>query len=550
MKTIDLIQGTPEWHAHRASHFNASDAPAMMGCSAYKTRTQLLHEKHTGMVPEVDAATQRRFDDGHRFEAMARPLAEDIIGQELYPVTGSEGKLSASFDGLTMMEDVAFEHKTLNTELLDWFDNYQKEDFENEENKAGNYLPLMYRVQMEQQLIVSGAEKCLFMASKWRGIDEDGGRLGLVEERHCWYFPDMDLRAAIIAGWAQFEADLATYTPTEVVQAAVAAPVMALPAVSVQVNGQLAVISNLDVFEVAVRAYITNLPTKPATDQEFADADAGCKAMSRAEDALSQVKAQTLGQVASVDTVVRTADMLADLCRTTRLALEKLVKARKEAIRTEITQAAINAANDHRAALNVRLGKPYMPELRTDFANAVKGKKTVESLQNAVDTELARFKIEANAIADKIQANLATLGELAGEDYIHLFSDTAQIVLKATDDFTALAKTRISEFKASEATRLEAEREKIRAEEVAKLAAVPAIVAPAVEVKPETVAPVLTVVASPVESKPVANVVYGKPHYTVTTLAQLTQLLGQMSEADLVRTLHFVQQRFFSEVAA
>ena len=65
MKIVQLTQGTPSWHAHRAQHFNASDAPAMMGVSPYKTRSELLHELATGMVPEVDASTQCRFDDGH-----------------------------------------------------------------------------------------------------------------------------------------------------------------------------------------------------------------------------------------------------------------------------------------------------------------------------------------------------------------------------------------------------------------------------------------------------------------------------------------------------
>ena len=76
MQIVSLQQGSPEWLAHRAQHFNASDAPAMMGCSPYKTRTQLLHELHTGVSPEVDHYTQRIFDNGHRFEALARPLAE------------------------------------------------------------------------------------------------------------------------------------------------------------------------------------------------------------------------------------------------------------------------------------------------------------------------------------------------------------------------------------------------------------------------------------------------------------------------------------------
>ena len=82
MLTHSIIQGSPSWHAYRAQHFNASDAPAMLGVSPYKTRTQLLHELHTGLSPEVDAATQRRFDSGHEAEAAARQFS----GAKLEPI--------------------------------------------------------------------------------------------------------------------------------------------------------------------------------------------------------------------------------------------------------------------------------------------------------------------------------------------------------------------------------------------------------------------------------------------------------------------------------
>ena len=157
MNTIQLIQGSNEWLAHRAKFFNASDAPAMMGCSPYKTRAQLLHEMHTGMSPEVNPSVQRRFDDGHRFEALARPLAEKIMGEELYPIVGTEGKLSASSDGLTMDERINFEHKSLNDELRNLMT----------PTCTGADLPLYHRVQMEQQHMVFAPEKTLFMASKW-----------------------------------------------------------------------------------------------------------------------------------------------------------------------------------------------------------------------------------------------------------------------------------------------------------------------------------------------------------------------------------------------
>ena len=117
MKIVNLKQGSPEWHAHRAKYDNASDAAAMMGCSPYKTRSQLLRERSTGVVADVGAEQQRRFDDGHRFEALARGLAEELIGDDLAPIVGTEGELSASFDGITFMGDTVWEHKTLGEAL-------------------------------------------------------------------------------------------------------------------------------------------------------------------------------------------------------------------------------------------------------------------------------------------------------------------------------------------------------------------------------------------------------------------------------------------------
>jgi len=180
METIALTQGSDEWHAHRDIHLNASDAPAMLGCSPYKTRSQLLHEKATGFSEDFDQATQKRFADGHRFEALARPLAEKLMGKDLYPVVGVLGKYSASFDGIDMMEEEGLEHKSLNANLKADFDAIEEALQQGiPGDLVGRILADQYRVQMEQQLMVSGAKRILFMASKWDGET-------LVEERHCW----------------------------------------------------------------------------------------------------------------------------------------------------------------------------------------------------------------------------------------------------------------------------------------------------------------------------------------------------------------------------
>lgn len=451
MKTHNLVQGSPEWSAHRRQFFNASDAPAMMGCSAYKTRDQLLHEMHTGLAKEVDAATQRRFDDGHRFEALARPLAVKIIGEQLFPVVGSEGKLSASFDGLTMGEDTAFEHKTLNDELRACM----------KDHGNGYSLPLQYQVQMEQQLMVSGAERVLFMASKWNG-DE------LVEERHCWYASDPALRARILAGWEQFDADLCAYVPPAAAPLVVAEPVQALPAVSVRVDGTISVIDNFDVFEEAVRNFIEHrLIRAPQTDQDFADLDTQIKAMKGAREAIKAGKAQMLAQIEPVDTANKRADMLDKLLQTNQSMAEKLLASEKENRRTEIVTKPATELREYMVKLNRELGAPYIPMPVVDFAGAIKGMRSLSSMEDAVATRLANAKIDANAVAANVRANLKALNDQGGE-FDFLFADKAQLVLKAADDFNVVIGQRITAHKAEVARKEEATRERIRAEEQAK----------------------------------------------------------------------------------
>ena len=447
MRIVKLVQGTPEWHAHRRAHFNASDAPAMMACSPHKTRAQLIKELATGISEEVDAATQRRFDAGHQFEAMARPLAEEFIGDELSPCVGTEGKHSASFDGLTFMNDVAFEHKTLNNALREAM----------VQGCTGVDLPLQYQVQMEQQAMVSGCERILFMASTW---NSDGS---LIEERHCWYVPNLQLRAQIVAGWEQLEQEVTAFDPNAERQApTVAEPVESLPAVAVQLQGSLVVVSNLDKVAVAVRAFIDDMVVKPSTDQEFADAEAECKALKSGEEAMKAAVASALAQVSDVEAFTRTPNDLANLMRTTRLAREKLVAAEKDARRLAVVTDAQQDLDQHVAALNKRLGADWLPRMAGGFAETIKGKKSLANMQDAV--AVAVTKAQANGLAQRLEANRAHLVQQDG-DWIALFADFATVGTKAAEDFHALAALRIGNHRAAEAKRLETERERIRQEE-------------------------------------------------------------------------------------
>jgi predicted phage-related endonuclease len=477
MKTIELVQGSPEWHAHRAVHFNASDAPAMMACSKYKTRTQLLQELKSGIAPEVDSATQRRFDEGHRIEGLARPLAAATIGEDLYPVVGVSGELSASFDGLTMAEDIAFEHKTLNDELRAAMT-----------TTDGAALPLAYRVQMEQQCLVSGCEKVLFLATKWEGNE-------LVERREAWYFPDLALRAQIVAGWKQFAQDLATFSAPVVAIDPVGRAPESLPALHIVLKGEVSA-SNLAEFKDVALTAIRSVNRDLKTDQDFADSAKARKWCEDIEERVAAAKNHALSQTMSIDLLFRTMDEVSAEAREVRLALEKLEKGRKESRKGEIVAGGIAALADHIASLNTRLGKSYMPAVPTDFGGAVKGLRTFDSMQNAVDTALAKAKINADAIADRIDANLKHLDSHAAE-HVALFPDVATIALKQADDFAALVQTRLADFKAQE--------DKRKADAEAKLAAIEPAASPAPAVA-TPVAPAPTVIAIAPRARPAAYV--------------------------------------------
>jgi predicted phage-related endonuclease len=457
MITSNLRQGTPEWHAHRATHFNASDAPAVMGCSSYKTRNQLIKERATGLLPEVDAATQRRFDDGHRFEALARPLAEAIIGEDLYPVTGSLGKYSASFDGLTMGEDIDFEHKSLNDVLRAAFDLIDTIAPEYRDQAGGLELPLEYQIQMEQQCMVSDCKKVLFMASKWDGDT-------LVEERHCWYFPNLALRKRIIDAWDQFEADVAAYTHVEPVAKVEPEVVSQLPAVVINVTGQLSA-SNLADVTPKFDAWLANTKTSLSTDSDFANGESNAKFSRATAKALKTKAKEVVDQIASISDAVRTLELYAGKFDALGLKLEKAVKEEKELIKSSLINVARDKLREHCTKLDERIGKRYMPIVQGNWNEVVKNKRTIESLHNALDTELARAKIEASALADNIQGNI-NIREV--REFGFLFSDLATLCLKPMEDFQAVVTNRVQAHQAQESARLQAETARIAEQERVK----------------------------------------------------------------------------------
>lgn len=515
MTPLSISQGSPAWHAARAKHFCASEAPAMMGVSKYMTRSELLAFKKTGIAAEVDAAKQRLFDAGHESEAKARPIAEGVLGQDLYPMVGVRDvdglPLLASLDGLTMDDTIVWENKLWNIELA-------------QACEAGELEP-HYWVQLEHQLLVTQADTVLFTTSD--GTPEHTAK--------TWYVSVPERRKQIIEGWKQFAKDLETFVPEVTEAKPVGRTPETLPALRIEVTGMVTA-SNLAEYKAHALAVFDSINRNLTTDQEFADAEKAIKWCGDVEDRLTAARQHALSQTKSLDELFNTMDDISMEARRVRLELDKLVKARKEQVRVEIVTEGAKALAQHLESLNASIGKPYMPAVQADFAGAIKNKRTIESLKDAVNTTLAKAKIEANAIADKIHVNLRAIREQC--EYQFLFADVASLVLKEPEFVEMAIKNRIADHKAAELAKEEATRARIQAEEKAKAEAAAAeAIAKAAQQAPIAVQPRQPM--QPVQIVEQAQVTQPEDTGATMRLGQICERLGFTVTAEFLFGLGF-----------
>jgi len=427
MQTLSLVQGSKEWHEFRAKHFGASEAAAMLGLSKHLSRNDLLLYKKTGKSKEYGDWVQANvFDYGHEVEAMAREILESELGDELYPVTCSDGlMLSASCDGLTIDGHIAFEHKQYNANLADFV-------FEH------GTLPDTHMPQCQQILLVTGAQKVIFVCSD--GTTNNRVKIEIL--------PDQSWFGRIYDGWERFAKDLQNFEPREIAEKPEPDAIMQLPALSIQIKGEVTV-SNLPEFKQAADTFISSIKTDLQTDDDFVNAEATVKFCDETEKKLESAKAAAIGQTSSIDELMRTIDFIKEQIRTKRLTLEKLVKTQKESIKTKIIDDAYKVCAEHQSSIATEFNLINFAALanlsRQSFETACKNKRTLVSLHNAVDTEVAAIKIKLDNLARVIRKNISHLPE-----DLSLFRDLQSIVTKPEDDFKLLVESRLAEQKRKE----------------------------------------------------------------------------------------------------
>lgn len=430
MKELDVLTGTDEWLAERRKYDTASEASAMMGAGKV-SRSDLMRSKSSGLDPERSQWVEDvLFANGDKVEAAARPLAEAILEEELYPTVAvsDDDTLLASFDGITMLEDTVWECKQWNADKAACV--------------AQHECPPVDYWQVIQQLDVSGADQCLYMVT-------DGET-----EVHCWVMRDEDAFQRLRDGWRQFNKDLASYEPPETDKPVTGQAPESLPALHIEVDGKVKA-SNLDDFKAKATAVFQGISTELETDEDFANADATVKWCKQVEQRLDGAKDAALNQTADIYEVLTSLDDIKEESRKKRLALKKLVDEEKTRRKEEILADAERDYDAHIEAIERNLDSSCghavaFPAPSPGIAAAMKNKRSMKSLKDAAGTAAANGKIEASNIERGIRASIDALNEAAW-GHETLFPDAGQMVVqKSAEDLRNLAAARIAEHRENE----------------------------------------------------------------------------------------------------
>lgn len=442
-KVLNLSQGSEEWKQARLKHFCASEAPAVMGVSKYMTRTELLDLKKSGISKPISSNQQIVFDLGHKAEAEARIILEITTLVEYPPVVFQNNEygipLLASLDGYNKEGNIVWEHKLWNKTLS--------------ANVLNDVLEDHYMWQLEHQLLVTGADHAIFTCSD--GTD--------VKKENMFYYSQPEKRKLLIEAWKAFGKDLESHeikAKEEKIKPIASDSV--LPAIVFNVIGS-DISSNIALCLEETKSLALSEKSKELhSDLDFANKDQFNKDVKKARILVKNTIESVKDEFVSFAEFSTLANELDSVLQKMQSSGEKQVKEAKEKKKQEAINIGQKAIVDFVAEKNEIIAPQNLYNIISgiapDFITAIKGKRTIDSIAEAITQLVVDTKIALQEVVDKITINMLYL-KLDDEAKAHdfLFKDVSLLLNKGAEDFTAVIKSRISDYKTAQ-TKIEADK--------------------------------------------------------------------------------------------
>ena len=224
--------------------------------------------------------------------------------------------------------------------------------------------------------------------------------------------------------------------------------------------------SNLKEFETQALEVIAGINTTLETDEDFSTAEANIKACQTMENRIATARNTALANTAEIAELIATTQRLEAKFRDTRLNLNGKVKTEKARRGNEIVNHAISTLE---SLVKISPAKHGFAIDRTAITNAVKGKKSIAKMQDAVDVVVDAEEARLTGIETNYISNLDLICKSEAE-WPGLFPDRQNVALSAPETVEAMITGRVSDhrFKMAEKARKEQEEKERKEREEAE----------------------------------------------------------------------------------
>lgn len=198
-----MEQNSEDWLKFRGNSIGASEIPIIMDASPYKKRATLLREKAFPFPKNEDGQSDDKkfiFAKGHNYEKKIRNFVEFSLDLDLshtptvvFEAEGYDTPIHASLDGITPDGQIIGEFKFVGFEAF-------------LEYKKTKKPPHNYFLQIQQQLLITKAKKCIFgMCREVPILDSNKKKIGVdLEYDYFDVFPCRDTHENILICAAAF----------------------------------------------------------------------------------------------------------------------------------------------------------------------------------------------------------------------------------------------------------------------------------------------------------------------------------------------------------
>jgi hypothetical protein len=463
-KEENVIQGTEEWLKIRElADITASEAPAVFNESKYQKRNELIEAKK-GFKKEFSMFALQLFKKGHEAEASAREILEEeeleSFPAKVFTCEVDGLKLLASLDGISEDGKTIYEHKLDNKELL--------------YNTKVGLIDEAYSIQLDEQLLVSGAEKVIFIVSN--GTSE-------IKESLI-YKADPEKFEELIAGIKQFQIDKENHV-FELKKEKIVVDSEAFPIVKYSVEGSLISTNFSDVkesLELISKDTFELLEKEDKTDLDFGKIENVIKAAKSGRKSLKEINGKVVGGFESFEEFLKNVKEVDLILQKMSSAAEKLMKTEKDNLKAKIVNDARQEFCSHISDSSKLLKINHQFHFWADTLNeAGKGKKTIDSYKESVKAELANLKsnvsekfisfVDFDTYLDskKEYSFLFNESHLAETYFGKSFLDFKEYIDSKIDDHKKREEQKLEQAKKEEREKIELEQEKIKiVEEEAK----------------------------------------------------------------------------------